>query len=324
MLQATGLSDFRAACDEAIHGAQARAKALEYGLQGVTPEPKGGEKTQRTPYGFDVDKGRRLVANEAALMKHMNDVAQNAHHAHAWCVTHDVPVLGILPEDVWVKICASRQLFTLWMQHDGTVQASRVALRTAQEEASKQVGSRNWYGGDRSYETMEILRARAERTATQRFFERRNRVSVMLDLFPDFGQGEYRSSWDASKVPVRFPEPPEEFSKALLKLAGLRQQIAVVVEAGAISLDQYVAELLAEMDMKIAGLEGQRREARRQALRQFFALSDPDPILTFKMTFSGHDSGPVRVIVAQYGQWPLELAAVKQAIQDDLRQPVAD
>lgn len=324
MLQTTGLSDFRAACDEAIRGAQDRAKALGHGLQGITPEPKGGEKTKRVPFGFDVDRGRRLIANESALMKRMNDVAQNATHALSWCVSHDVPVLGILPEDVWVKICASRQLFTLWMDRDGTVKASHVALNKARKEVSDRVSDKGWFGGQRSYETMKLLRARAERVATQRFFERRNRISLMLDLFPDFGQAGHRHDWQDPKVPVRFPEPPEEFAKALLKLDGLRQQIAVVVEAGAISLDQYVTELLAEMDTEIAELEGQRREARREAVRRFFSFSEPDPILTFKISFSDHDAGPVRVIVAQYGKWPLELAAVKQAIQEDLRQPVAD
>lgn len=192
MFQTIELSDFKAICEGAIRDAQARAKALERSLQGVTLESQGSEKTKRFPFGFDVNQGHRLIANEAALMKRMNDVAQNAHHALTWCVSHDVPVLGILPEDVWVKICASRQLFTLWMGRDGTVRASHTALNKAQKEASDRVSHWGWFGTKRSYETIQLLQAREKRNATQRFFERRNRVSVMLDLFPDFGQPGHR------------------------------------------------------------------------------------------------------------------------------------
>lgn len=319
MLQTTELGDFRAACEEAIRGAQARAKQLERSLQGVVPEPKSGANTKRTPYGFDVDKGRRLLANEAALMKRMNDVAQNAAQAIEWCAAKDLPVIGVLPEDVWLRICASQQLFTLWVNQQGEVQASNAALENTMMEAQRRVRERNLLGLRRSWETMELLRAHAERAAIKRFFERRNRVSVMLNLFPHFGQftADHRyGQW----VPIRFPEPPEEFGRALLKLDGLHQQIAVVVEAGAINVEQYAAELLADFDEKITGLQGKRRRARREEVREFFTLSEPDPILTFKIHFHGHDQGPVRVIVAQYGNWPLELGAIKQAIDEDLNQ----
>jgi hypothetical protein len=318
MLQTTQLGDFRAACEEAIRGAQTRATQLERSLQGAAPEPKGGEKTKRTPYGFDVDKGRRLVANEAALMKRMNDVAQNAANAQEWCVSNGVPIIGILPEDVWLKICASRQLFTFWMNPRGDAQVSNTALDKAQSEIYDRVKDRNIFGMRRSYEMQELLRVRMKRAITRRFFERRNRVSMLLDLFPDFGQSDlgYSARW----VPIRFPEPPEDFGKALLKLDGLRQRIAVVVEADAVNIDQYVAETLADIDEKVSDLEGKRREVRREAFREFFTIAEPDPILTFKTSFHGHEEGPVRVIVAQYGKWPLELAAMKRAIEEDLSQ----
>jgi hypothetical protein len=315
MSETIQLGDFRAACEEAIRGAQLRATQLAQSLEGVVLEPKGGPKTNRMPYGFDVDKGRRLLASEGALMKRMKDVAYNAAKSLDLCSVNELPVIGILPEDVWLKICAERQLFTLWVNREGQVTASTSSLRAAQVAAMRKVRERNFFGQRRSYDKLELLRARAQRKITKDFFERTNRVSMMLDVFPHFGQ--FVETHESDKVSVSFPEPPADFGKALLKLDGLGWKLAVVVEADAINIDSYVLETLAKIDESISELEGQRRHANRE---KFFTLADPDPILTFKYWERGHEEGPVRVIVAQYGEWPFELAAVKRAIEEDLTQ----
>ncbi len=59
----------------------------------------------------------------------------------------------------------------------------------------------------------------------------------------------------------------------------------------------------------------ERRRQQLETLKAQFRLSDPDPILTFPL-------GQVRVLVAQYGKWPVELQALQTALKEDLRSPL--
>ena len=318
MSQIDPLRAFRVTCDDIIANVYKYAERLEHALGG---REISLEETGRQPYGFNVDASRLCLFRQNETMRHMYAVAENAVSAMALCNKNDVPVIGILPENVWLKICEEHQLFTLWMNPDGEAVVSTIALTKAQGEISD-ISHRNIFGMKRSYDTRELLHARAKRKNTRYFFERRNRVSVMLDLFPRYGQtgevslyGNYR---DGELVPVRFPQPPVNFGDAVLKLKKLSQRVAVVVEANAIDISAYITNTLADIDVEIARFERKRREANRATVRKLLASFEPDPILTFKYFERYGEDHAVRVIVSQYGKWPLELAAIKRLAEEDL------
>lgn len=264
-------------------------------------------KTQR-PFGFDVHKAAREYLETKEFLERLESITTDSTHAIKQCEQFGLPVMAVVPSLTWDKICIDAGLFTLYPSVEGKVEISTDAYYEYAREAASKVNHRKLWGR-KSYEEERLDVARAKRKALEHFFTKRTPKSVMHDLFPNhIGRPATRYG---PHIVVKFPTPDEAFGKALLKMQKMRADVAIVVEPEAVDITQFVTHLLAEADSEIARLEHEVVEKRRRALAISFGY-DPCPILVFPFN-------SVRVVVAQYGKWPLELKAIRTAIEHDLR-----
>lgn len=313
MLQVAQREELETLSRSAIAFAGTRASAMKLRLDGVDIEIKPGDdkESQTRPFGFDVHRAKREFLEEKTFMQYLQSVATDGSNALAWCKEREVPVLAILPETVWVGICTKAELFTLWPNQEGKVLASCSEESEFVQQEKRKVREKTLFGFGwrKNYDVMERDRNVAAKKATEHYFYKRNKKALMLGLFPNYTNPE--STYNANWVDVRFPTPDADFGKALLILQKHRAKIGITVEADAIDVSQYAKESVEVYEREIRKQNEAISRRRKEELQALFA-PQPDPILTFP-------SGKVRVIVAQYGNWPLELVAIKNALEQDLR-----
>lgn len=313
MLQVAQREELKALSRSAIAFADAKASAMKSKLDGIDIEIKPGDdkELQTRPFGFDVHRAKREFLEEKTFMQYLQRVATDGANALAWCKEKGVPVLAILPETVWVGICIKAELFTLWPNKEGKVLASCSEESEFVQQAKRNVRKNTFFGFGRrkNYDVLERDYNIAAKKATEHYFYKRNRKALMLGLFPGYTNPE--STYNANWVDVRFPTPDADFGKALLILQKHHVKIGITVEADAIDISQYAKESVEFYERKIRNQNEAISRRRREELQALFA-PQPDPILTFQ-------EGIVRVIVAQYGNWPLEFMAIKNALEQDLR-----
>jgi hypothetical protein len=295
----------------AIDFAGAKAATMKLLLDGMNIEinPDDEKESKTRPYGFDVHRAKRELIEDKAFMQYLCDVATDGAKALAWCEQHNIPVIAILPESVWASVCKQAELFTLWPNEHGKVPVSRDAQDEFIRKAEHNVRETTLLGWRKEYDRIKLDRSIAAKKAAEHYFYKRKKKALMLELFPDFvsSPGRYNTAW----VDVRFPTPDADFGKALLALQKHHMNVGIVVEADAIDVSKYADAVVEYYENQILTTREKISRDRKEMVRSFF-FPDPDPILT--TTF-----GKVRIVIAQYGNWPLELTAIKTAIEADLR-----
>lgn len=267
-------------------------------------------EVQTYPYGFDVHKAKREYMERKNFMDYLETVGKDGADALVWCREREIPVLAILPETVWSKVCVDAELFTLWPSQDGEVGVSTGEYDRYIREALSHARSKDstWYGRRKTYQEHALERALHAKAAAQHFLLGQSKKSLLRALFPG-----YVSNSSSMRIRVRYPVPDETFGLALLRLKKARIPVGIVVEADAIDVSEFIGYALKQRDRDIErAREAVAAEEVRRRVAHALGRDDWCPILTFC-------HGKVRVIVAQYGNWPIEIKAVQAALEQDLR-----
>jgi hypothetical protein len=293
-----------------VEKAKRKALEIESKLSGITITEDSKESLTHMPYGFDVNKAKREFLQERNFMLYLNNVGQHASLAMEKCKSIGVPVIAVLPEKVWQKVYKDARLFDLWPKENGDIYVSTITRDEVISNAMDKVKTKRFFGSRKNYDLLKYQKALAKRKALIDFFKGRDNFSLMLDLFPNQTSEDDSNYYNRDCTTISFPEPDVDFGRALLILKKNRIQPGFTLEADAIYLDDYGDSLIRECDEEINRSVKQKEERKLKA-----NVNELDPILSFRYE-------TVRVLVAQYGDWPLELKAIRAALEEDLRMPI--
>ncbi len=278
------------------------------------------DKLTSRPYGFDVHQAYREYLETKEYLEYLERMVRASEEMRVDLEKKAIPLIAIIPERAWEKICKDAGLFMLFPDQQGVISVSGDALHDACRTAVANLHRPGFWGSfmgrnleRMSYERRKLVDAQTEATVTRQFFTGRKKQSLMLDLIPT--QDTRRVTLWSDRIEVNFPVPDAQFGRTLLMLQKLSWQMGVVVEADAIDVSSYAQEMIAKAERKTREAREDVRIAEKQV------PCPPCPILTH--TRAPHTNRGekrqwgVTAIMAQYGHFPLELQAIEKALEQD-------
>ncbi len=323
MLTATERSTIFTLSKVAIAHAKQNASAVHQKLNdlGYDINHRDDKDLSESIYGFDVHHAARALAQERDHMRYLERVAGDADNLLKFCKERELPIIAILPERVWTRICLEAELYTLWPDEYGKVYLSLDAFEKYSNAQSDKVNCRYFWGlGPRkAYDKLALEHAQCKLKAVRYYLKGRKRDVLLKELFPNYSSAK---QLPAQKVEVKYPIPDATFGEALAKVRGWGMDISITLQGDAIDISGFIDEKIAMEEDEFNRLKESKKRMdflTFTSLKAAFRVSEPDPILVIRKDGYSKNPSTACAVIAQYGDWPFEFSAIEQALKEDLR-----
>ncbi len=276
-------------------------------------------------FGFDFlgnnkEEDENLYRKFKKHIEYLGAVGTDTDHIRRICRRDGIPIVGIIPTKVLLKLCETHHLSMFAPDSEGRVEIATGTLQKIGNEAANKV-ERYTFWGEKKYNRVLYEESVAAYEAVKAFIKETDRYDLFKTLFPETGIHERpRNVRLRSHIKLNFPISDTHFEISFRKCLLSKLQPIVIVNPKDVDIEDFLGHYLQEKKKDIARSGYNKRRSwfskKKKKVHDEPATSappsHPSPLLAIA-------HGSVHVLVAQHGNWLLTPETIKHAVRKSLR-----